>query len=73
MLLLAARKVLLQSILTAMPMFMMENCWVPKTVINNLNKEFRYFLWGKGDGAHGMSLVVWERICRSHKDGGFST
>lgn len=71
MLLLAVRKVLLQSILIAMPRFMLPNYWMSKIVINNLNEGFHRFLWGKGNGAHGIPLVAWERIYRSHKEDEF--
>lgn len=68
---LAAYKVLFQSVLTVMLRFMIVNYWVSKTTIDNFNKEFRPFLWGKSNGAHGMPFVTWKRICRSHKEDGF--
>lgn len=57
MLSLVVRKVLLQLVLTVIPMFILANCLVPKTVTNNFNKEFHHFLWGKSDGAYATCYL----------------
>lgn len=45
------------------------NSWAPNTILDNLDKEFRHFLWGKSDGFQSLPLVSWYLICRSHKEG----
>lgn len=57
MLSLVVRKVLLQLVLTVIPMFILANCLVPKTVTNNFNKEFHHFLWGKRYGAYATCYL----------------
>lgn len=61
-------KILVQSVLT--PRFMLVNTRVSKGLMDSLDKEFSCFLWDKSDGSHGMSLVGWSSICRTHKYGG---
>lgn len=47
---LAAKKMLLQSVFTAMPWFILANSWVPKSILEALDKEYRRFLWGMTNG-----------------------
>lgn len=44
--------------------------FVPRAVMENLEREFQRFLWGNNDDSRGRYLVSWQKICKSHKDDG---
>lgn len=52
-----------------MPRFVLAKSWVPKHIFDTLNKEFRYFMWGKEDSSNKMWLFTWESIYMPCKDG----
>lgn len=50
-------QILLQSVIIVMPRFILVKSWAPNVTLDNLNKEFRCFLWGKSDGSQGLPLA----------------
>lgn len=47
------------------------NCWLLKSILDSVNKEFRQSLWDKSDRSRDMSLITREKVCRPRKEGGF--
>lgn len=43
---------------------------LPNTVINEINKLLKRFLWNKGDSAKGKVKVSWTAICSPKDEGG---
>jgi hypothetical protein len=60
----AGRLVLLNSILSSIPMYIMSVLKLPQWVINAIDKIRRTFLWhGANDQRKGYNLVDWEVVC----------
>lgn len=67
----AGRLVLLNSILSALPMHYMSVMRLPEWVIEEIDRIRRRFLWkGAKEQAKGYNLVDWEIVCQPKKIGG---
>lgn len=62
---------LVNSVLSAIPIYFMACFRFPKWVLKRIDKIRRVFLWGKSDGnSSGISLLNWEAVCVPTKWGG---
>lgn len=67
----AGRLVLLNSILSALPMHYMSVMRLPEWVITEIDRIRRRFLWkGANEQAKGYNLVDWEVVCQPKNIGG---
>lgn len=53
------RNTLLKAMLIFIPIYYLSYIHVLASVINNLEKEFRTFLWRHSSDKHGLHLIVW--------------
>lgn len=68
---LAGRKILINSVINAMPMYYMQAFLLPTWVIKSIEKIKRSFLWrGNEECSGGHCLVAWERVCLPKIHGG---
>ena len=66
----AGRVVLINSSLFSTFIYHMSLYLLPKTVINELDKQRKNFIWQGGGQKRKYHLVKWEVICKSKKKGG---
>lgn len=64
-LLLAGRRTLVMSVLSAIPYYSMQTFNLPVGLCDEIEKRLRNFLWG--DGIH---LVSWDKVMKEKKEGG---
>lgn len=66
----AGRTVLIQSNLATKTDFQMQSFYLPKSILNNLDKSYRNFFWNKNPLSSSSNLVGWDRNCRPKFLGG---
>lgn len=66
----AGRHTLLQSVLSAIPMYSMQTSMLPLGVCYELEKISRKFLWGSKQGERKCNLVKWEVVTKPKSKGG---
>nr|GEV54830.1 hypothetical protein [Tanacetum cinerariifolium] len=44
--------------------------FLPKTVVNDIKKLFKSFLWNSGDSCKGKAKVAWKEVCKPKDQGG---
>ncbi|GKV49617.1 hypothetical protein SLEP1_g56358 [Rubroshorea leprosula] len=64
------RLILLKSILSALPIFYMSLYLLPNSVLEELIRIQRNFLWGGTGSIKKISWVKWEDVCRDKAKGG---
>ncbi|KAJ9535674.1 hypothetical protein OSB04_un001171 [Centaurea solstitialis] len=64
------RKQLIQSVLHSMQLYWMMVFLLPSSIIHELEKMFREFLWAQGEDARGKCKVAWEKVCAPINCGG---
>ncbi|GKB76459.1 hypothetical protein Tco_0943354 [Tanacetum coccineum] len=64
------RTQLIASVLSSMQMYWASIFLLPLTVINDLEKLFKRFLWNAGDSTKGKPRVAWKVICKPKDQGG---
>lgn len=65
------RVTLVRSVLSSMPIYLLSNVILPKTIVLRIEQILRGFLWGsRPDGGGGVHLVAWEVVCQSRLEGG---
>ncbi|GKV46852.1 hypothetical protein SLEP1_g53813 [Rubroshorea leprosula] len=64
------RLILLNSVLSALPLFYMFLYLLPKSVLEELIRIQRNFLWGGTRTNKKISWVKWENVCRAKAKGG---
>lgn len=64
------RLYLLNSILSAFPLFFLSFFRIPKGVLKEARKIMRNFLWGGSEGNSKVAWVKWEQVCRPKDFGG---
>jgi hypothetical protein len=64
------RLVLLNSVLSSLPMFMMSFFEVPKGVLKNLDHFRSRFFWQGSNNKHKYRLARWDILCRPKDQGG---
>ncbi|KAL4283374.1 hypothetical protein GQ457_16G024540 [Hibiscus cannabinus] len=67
---LAGRVTLAKSVLQAVPIYSMQSNWLPKGVCMEIERRIRRFIWGRSNGANGISLVNWDLMQRPTDCGG---
>ncbi|KAL4352748.1 hypothetical protein GQ457_06G007230 [Hibiscus cannabinus] len=66
----AGRVVLLNSILSSLPIYYLSLFEIPSTVILRLDKIRRKFLWGCTNDKRRIAIVSWTRVCIPKAKGG---
>ncbi|GJX36031.1 RNA-directed DNA polymerase, eukaryota, reverse transcriptase zinc-binding domain protein [Tanacetum coccineum] len=66
----AGRLQLIASVLSSMQMYWALVFLIPKTVINEINKLLKRFLWCQGELIKGKAKVLWDSICKPKDQGG---
>ena len=67
----AGRLVLLNSILSSLPIYYMSVLKLPQWVLSEIDKIRRRFLWhGAADQVNGYSLANWDMVCQPKSNGG---
>jgi len=65
----AGKLILLNSVLSALPIYQFSALLAPKSVCNSLARILRDFLWQGGKDNHGkFHLLNWNTIIRSKKE-----
>ncbi|GKU95921.1 hypothetical protein SLEP1_g9218 [Rubroshorea leprosula] len=64
------RIVLLNAVLSSIPVYFFAIMRAPIKVTNLLTSIQRRFLWGGREGNRKIAWVSWEKVCRSRKEGG---
>ena len=68
-----SRVVVIKSIISAMPNFIMCALKLHYTHVDHIEKSTRTFLWhGKDIEKKGKNLVQWDKVCLSKKAGGLA-
>lgn len=65
----AGRVTLASSVLSAIPSYYMQTCWLPQNVCNHIDKISRDFIW-KGNQNKGLNLVNWHQVTLPKSLGG---
>ncbi|KHN13746.1 Putative ribonuclease H protein, partial [Glycine soja] len=64
------RITLINSVLTALPIYMLSFFRVPKKVVQKLVSIQRNFLWGGGSEVAKIAWINWDTICLPKNKGG---
>ncbi|XP_050240928.1 uncharacterized protein LOC126689793 [Quercus robur] len=67
---LAGCRVLIQSSLAVIPSYIMHCSYLPRRVLDGLDRVNRNFLWGSTDSAKKIHWVGWEKVTKSKEEGG---
>ncbi|CAN1180943.1 Putative ribonuclease H protein At1g65750, partial [Linum perenne] len=67
---LAGRVTLAQSVLSAIPAYVMQTAVIPVSTCEEIDRRIRNFVWGSTSEERKIHLVAWERICLPKEDGG---
>ncbi|CAN1187377.1 Putative ribonuclease H protein At1g65750 [Linum perenne] len=67
---LAGRVALAQSVLAAIPAYVMQIAVIPVTTCEEIDKRIRNFVWGTTAETRKICLVAWERVCLPKEKGG---
>ncbi|GAA0151960.1 hypothetical protein LIER_37393 [Lithospermum erythrorhizon] len=66
----AGKEVMIKSITSAIPIFVI-NCFkLPVGIIDNLNSSMARFFWGNAEGDRGIHSKSWDKLCEDKLDGG---
>lgn len=60
---LAGRIMMLQTVLSAMPVFAMMCLDIPKKVVRIMVRKMRIFFWNGANEENKIPLLAWEKIC----------
>ncbi|XP_075508178.1 uncharacterized protein LOC142545090 [Primulina tabacum] len=66
----AGRKVLVQPVLNAIPLYTMQTSLLPMGICSEIEKTIRNFLWGRQYGERKCHLVKWEVVTKPKSMGG---
>ncbi|CAN1145226.1 Putative ribonuclease H protein At1g65750, partial [Linum perenne] len=67
---LAGRVTLAQSVLAAIPAYLMQTSVLPIDTCNQIDKKIRAFVWGSSASQKNVHLISWEAIYRPKEEGG---
>lgn len=65
----AGRTVLVKSVMSAIPTYVMQGAALPIHLCDKLDKISRDFLWGSSQGKKKMHSVGWNKIIKSKEEG----
>lgn len=68
---LGGRAMLVQSVLSAIPIYALSFYLLPKTALNDIKRVQRSFLRGRDDHNFKISWVSWSDICKEKGEGGW--
>lgn len=63
------RLTLIQTTLTALPLYIMQSVCIPSTVLERLKVIINQFLW-QGNSVAGTNWCSWDRLCGKYEEGG---
>ena len=66
----AGHRVLIQSSLAAILSYIMQCSYLPRRVLDRLDRVNRNFLWGFTKSAKKIHWVGWEKVTKSKVEGG---
>ena len=66
----AGRLLLIASILESIHVYRASIFLLPQTVIKDINKILKNFLWNQGEVSNGQAKVSWKNICKAKCQGG---
>ncbi|CAA7056151.1 unnamed protein product [Microthlaspi erraticum] len=64
------KEVLIKSVASAMPMYVMSCFRLPKGITNKLSSAVSNFWWSNNGQTRGMHWLAWKKLCRHKNDGG---
>ncbi|CAN1144211.1 Putative ribonuclease H protein At1g65750 [Linum perenne] len=67
---LAGRVTLAQSVLSAIPSYIMQTSVLPSHICSEIDKKIRNFVWGTTEETRKAHLISWEAICTPKSRGG---
>ena len=67
---LAGRVTLTKAVLTSIPVHAMSTICLPKSILDNLDRTVRFFLWGSTAESRKPHLIPWNRVAIPKSDGG---
>lgn len=67
---LAGRATLASSVMTSMPIYLMQTARLPQSIISYLDKHTRRCIWGSNDFTGRVHLINWSTICKTKDLGG---
>ncbi|GKV09906.1 hypothetical protein SLEP1_g21339 [Rubroshorea leprosula] len=62
--------VIINSVLTSLPVFLMSTYLLPDGVIKKIDAIRRKFLWGGCEERNKIAWVRWDKVCKDRKQGG---
>ncbi|GAA0147477.1 hypothetical protein LIER_07165 [Lithospermum erythrorhizon] len=65
----AGREVMVKSVTSAIPNFVMNFFKLPMGIIDDLNKTMARFFWANGEGEKGIHWQSWEKLCEETGSG----
>lgn len=68
----AGRVTLAQSVLSALPNYLMQTLFLPEHVVNSIDKMIRRFVWGEHGFVRKMHTLSWDKICLPKEYGGLN-
>lgn len=66
----ASRGILIQSVLNAMPSYIMQTVELPMSVIKSMERYIRKFFWDELDGTRKLYFMSWGELCTPKEQGG---
>ena len=67
----AGKVILMNSVLTSLPIYQCSVLLAPKTITNRINELLRRFLWEGGRNCEEkLHLVSWDKVTRPNMEGG---
>ncbi|KAF7843720.1 reverse transcriptase [Senna tora] len=66
----AARYTLIQSVLSAIPVYLLHFTRLTDKVANACNSLMNNFFWGSWDGKKSIHMIAWDKICNHKAEGG---
>ncbi|KAK9278780.1 hypothetical protein L1049_028358 [Liquidambar formosana] len=66
----AGRTLLVQSVTSAIPGYVMQSSKLPEGLLNQLDRVNCKFIWGSTESNKKIHLVVWDKICLPKDQGG---
>ncbi|CAN1162506.1 Putative ribonuclease H protein At1g65750 [Linum perenne] len=67
---LAGRVTLAQSVLAAIPAYVMQTAVIPSTTYEEIDRRIRNFVWGTTAESRKICLVAWDKVCLPKEKGG---
>lgn len=66
----AGRITLAKHVLNAIPFYTMQTSKIPVSILDEIDKIVRSFVWGHDSGARRLHLIGWDTLIKTVSDGG---